>query len=321
MDLGLNNPNNPHTEDLKREIIAEVKKQYPDISDIEISFSQGITSHVERKKSNIMPQVKNTIAVASGKGGVGKSTVTVNLAISLMNAGARVGIIDADIYGPSIPLMMGIEARPAVQVINGKNKLIPVIQYGIKVMSIGFLMEKGQAIVWRGPMASSALKQFMSEVVWEELDFLLFDMPPGTGDIQLTLSQTLPLTGAVVVTTPQEISLADARKGYLMFEKVNVPTLGFIENMSYFLLKDGTKEYIFGEGGGKKLSDEFNTELFGEIPIVTDIRKCSDDGMPITLSKPDAEVAKIYSEISRKLINKVNLRNVESKSEELTIDI
>lgn len=321
LEIGLNNPDSPQIDNVRAQIIENIKNLSNNISDVEILFSQGITSHSERKKSVILPGVKNTIAVASGKGGVGKSTVTVNLAASLMEAGAKVGIIDADIYGPSIPLMFGIDTKPMMKEENGKNKLLPVAQYGIKIMSIGFLLEKGQAVVWRGPMASSALKQFMTDVIWGELDFLLFDMPPGTGDIQLTLSQTLPLTGAVIVTTPQEISLSDARKGHVMFEKVEVPTLGFVENMSYYLMNDGSKDYIFGTGGGKKISEEFNTELLGEIPIVTDIRESGDSGKPIVLSKPESDASKIYLDIARKLINKINQQNLQSSSEELTIDV
>jgi ATP-binding protein involved in chromosome partitioning len=269
-----------------------------------------------------MPGVKNTIAVASGKGGVGKSTVTVNLACALTSLGFKVGIIDADIYGPSIPLMMNLKGKPSVTKADGKNKLVPMEQYGVEVMSIGFLMEEGTAVVWRGPMASSALKQFMSEVVWGELDFILFDMPPGTGDIQLTLSQTLPLTGALIVTTPQEISLADARKGHIMFSKVNVPTLGIIENMSYYQKQDGEKDYIFGQGGGKKMSGEYNVSLLGEIPINTSIREYGDSGKPIVIAEPDSTEAESFKSIALKLVNEVNLKNnVSGKIPSLEIEI
>jgi ATP-binding protein involved in chromosome partitioning len=210
--------------------------------------------------------------------------------------------------------MFGVNERPKIVSSNGKNKMLPVTKYDIKLMSIGFLTEENTAVVWRGPMASSALKQFMTEVVWEQLDYLVFDMPPGTGDIQLTLSQTIPLTGAVIVTTPQEISLADAIKGYMMFDKVNVPTLGFIENMSYYVTPDSKKDFIFGQGGGKKLSDEFGTSLLGEIPIVTKIREAGDKGKPIVIDNPNLEVSKIYKSIAKNLILEINKKNIISAS-------
>src|SRR5690606_28863593 len=234
LTLGTSDTDNPGLSELKQDIADTLSAEFPAIDNVEIEFLTAITEHNNKKKSLLMPGVKNTIAVASGKGGVGKSTATVNLAAALTSLGMKVGIIDADIYGPSIPIMMNLKGKPSVTQQDGKNKLVPMENYGIEVMSIGFLMEEGTAEVWRGSMASSALKQFIGDVVWGKLDFLLFDMPPGTGDIQLTLSQTLPLTGAVIVTTPQEISLADARKGHIMFNKVNVPTLGIIENMSYY---------------------------------------------------------------------------------------
>ena len=205
--------------------------------------------------------------------------------------------------------MFGLKGKPGITKIGEKNKLLPMEKYGVKVMSIGFLMEENTAVVWRGPMASSALKQFMSDVIWGELDFLLFDMPPGTGDIQLTLSQTIPLTGAIIVTTPQEISLADARKGYIMFQKVNVPTIGIIENMSYYQNPDGSREYIFGKDGGKKMSEEFKVKLLGEIPINTKIRLGGDDGKPIVIGEPDSDAAKIFTEISKVIIKEMNLMN------------
>ena len=206
------------------------------------------------EQASVIPGVKYTIAIASGKGGVGKSTVAVNLAIALIKEGYKVGLIDADIYGPSIPIMLGVSEKPIVTQIKGKNKLLPIVKYGLKLMSIGFLVDANEAVVWRGPMAASALKQFITDVEWGDLDYLIYDMPPGTGDIQLTLTQTIPLTGAVIVTTPQDISITDARKGAKMFQKVNVKPLGIIENMSYYTNTDGSKEYIFGQGGGEKLS-------------------------------------------------------------------
>ena len=302
--------------DLKNLISGEIKEAIPEIKEVKIDFILGVVNHKNKQKELLLPGVKNTIAIASGKGGVGKSTVAVNLAAALINEGARVGLIDADIYGPSVPTMLGVKEKPGVVEVNGKHKMLPVKKFDIKLMSIGFLMEEDTAVVWRGPMASSALKQFMTEVVWEELDFLLFDMPPGTGDIQLTLSQTIPLTGALIVTTPQEISLTDARKGHLMFDKVNVPTLGFIENMSYYMKENGKKEYIFGEGGGKKLSDDYKIKLLGEIPINTEIRKSGDSGNPIVISNPESESSKIFKAIAKNLILEINKKNIMPASEQ-----
>ena len=309
LKLGITDPDYKEIAELKTGISNKLKEQIKEVSKVDIDFVLGVVNHHNKQKSTVLPDVKNTIAIASGKGGVGKSTVAANIAVSLANEGAKVGLIDADIYGPSIPIMLGVNKRPGIVNSNDKNKMLPVLQHGISLMSIGFLIEDDSAVVWRGPMASSALKQFMTEVEWGELDFLLFDMPPGTGDIQLTLSQTVPLTGSVVVTTPQEISLADARKGHLMFEKVNVPNLGFIENMSYYLKADGTKEHIFGEGGGQKLADEFNVELLGEIPIDTNIRIAGDSGKPISISNPDSPISKIFKTISKELIREINVRN------------
>lgn len=322
INLGISDPTSKNLEPVKAQIANAIKSAYPDVEDVKINFTLGILNHRNEKKSSVLPNIKNTIAIASGKGGVGKSTVAVNLAVALAQKGAKVGLIDADIYGPSIPLMFGTKDKPMLVKEGEKNKMLPVMAHGVKLMSIGFLMEEGTAVVWRGPMASSALRQFMTEVVWGDLDYLLFDMPPGTGDIQLTLSQTIPLTGAVMVTTPQDISLADARKGYVMFEKVNVPTLGIIENMSYFLHADGKKEFIFGQGGGKKMSDEFKVKLLGEIPISTPIREGGDEGKPIVLKNPISEAAMIYNDIASQLILEVNLFNAkESEMPELEINI
>ena len=298
---------------LKNRIAVKIIEEIPEIKKVDVDFMLGVVNHDNKQKTLVLPKVKNTIAIASGKGGVGKSTVAANLAVSLTLEGAKVGLIDADIYGPSIPIMLGADGRPCIVKVGDKNKMLPVEQFNIKLMSIGFLIEDNSAVVWRGPMASSALKQFMTEVEWEELDYLLFDMPPGTGDIQLTLSQTVPLTGSVVVTTPQEIALADARKGHLMFEKVNVPNLGFIENMSYYLKADGEKEYIFGQGGGKKIADEFGVKLLGEIPIDTNVRIAGDSGKPIVIADPECEVSKIFKDIAKKLILEINERNISTK--------
>jgi ATP-binding protein involved in chromosome partitioning len=253
-----------------------------------------------------LAKVRNTIAVAAGKGGVGKSTVAVNLAVALAQTGAKVGLIDADIYGPSIPLMFGLkDEKPEMM---GKS-LIPLEQYGVKLMSIGFLIEPEKAIVWRGPMISGALRQFMTDVQWGELDYLIFDMPPGTGDIQLTLVQVVPLTGAVMVTTPQDVALADVVKASAMFESVKVPILGVVENMSYYALPDGTKEYIFGQGGGPKLAEKLNTTFFGEVPISKDVRIGGDEGKPIVIGKPESEQAKVFKSAAEKLAQQIAIRN------------
>jgi len=252
--------------------------------------------------AKLLPGVKHTIAVSSGKGGVGKSTVAVNLAAALVKEGYKTGLIDADIYGPSIPMMLGVDEKPKITQMKGRNILLPVVKYGLKLMSIGFMVDANEAVVWRGPMAASALRQFMSDVVWDELDFMLYDMPPGTGDIQLTLTQSIPLTGAIIITTPQEISLIDARKGAKMFEKVNVPVLGIIENMSYYSLPTGEKEYIFGKGGGKRLAEELGINFLGEIPLNTSIRKSGDNGKPEVLENPDSEESKQFIDSARNLV-------------------
>jgi ATP-binding protein involved in chromosome partitioning len=261
----------------------------------------------------MMEGVKYTIAVASGKGGVGKSTVAVNIAAALVKEGYKTGLIDADIYGPSIPMMLGVSEKPKIVKVENKNRLLPVMKFNIKLMSIGFLVDSKEAAVWRGPMASAALRQFMTDVEWGKLDFLVFDMPPGTGDIQLTLTQAIPLTGAVIVTTPQDISLIDARKGARMFEKVNVPVLGIIENMSYFVNSDGSREYIFGQGGGEKLSKELGIDFLGGIPLNTNIRIAGDEGNPIVLRNPDSSEAKEFVKTSQNLADIV--KNLKGKSE------
>jgi ATP-binding protein involved in chromosome partitioning len=244
--------------------------------------------------------VKNTIAVASGKGGVGKSTVAVNLAVALAKDGARVGLIDCDVYGPSIPLMFNIHEKPKLH----NQKLQPLEKYGVKVMSIGFLVDPMQAVIWRGPMASGAVRQFMSDVAWGDLDYLIFDLPPGTGDIQLTLVQQIPLTGAVIVTTPQEISLADAHK-------VNVPILGIVENMSYFVCSHcGQRENIFDAGGGVKASKELNVPFLGEIPIDTNIRIGGDIGRPIVEADPKSPQSQIIFRIARNLAAQISIKNL-----------
>lgn len=287
--------------------------------DVNVTMTARVVGHNNAKKNAVMPGVKNTIAVASGKGGVGKSTVAVNLAVALAKAGSSVGLLDADIYGPSAPLMLGLEGRrpDMYETGSGDRKLVPLTAHGIKVMSIGFLMEANQAVIWRGPMAAGALRQFMTDVDWGNLDYLIFDMPPGTGDIQLTLSQTIPLTGAVVVTTPQEVALADARKGLHMFERVQVPLLGIIENMSYFVAPDtGTVYDIFSRGGGKKTAAELNVPFLGEIPLTIETRAGGDEGMPVVVRNPVSPQAEAFQEVARNVAAQVSIRNMTAVQEQ-----
>ncbi len=275
----------------------------------------------QQQQQALLPGVKNTIAVASGKGGVGKSTVAVNLAVALAKEGHSVGLIDADVYGPSAPLMLGINEKPVVD----KQKLLPLEAHGIKVMSIGFLVDEEQAMIWRGPMASGAVRQFMSDVEWGDLEYIIFDLPPGTGDIQLTLVQSIPLTGAVIVTTPQDIALADARKGLRMFERVNVPVFGIVENMSYFICTScGHREEIFSYGGGKRSAEKLGTEFLGEIPLYTKIREGGDTGKPIVVLEPDSEHAKQFIGIARNLheeVKKYNESRPEGSGGDIVIDV
>lgn len=304
--IELTTPACPVRDELKEASVKAIKDAISEVGTVSVSMTSHVTQHNNSQKAAVLPGVKNTIAVASGKGGVGKSTVAVNLAASLAQEGARVGLVDADIYGPSIPLMMGITGRPQVR----QQRLLPMENWGVKVMSIGFLVDPMQAVIWRGPMASGAIKQFMTDVEWGELDYLIFDLPPGTGDIQLTLVQTIPLTGAVIVTTPQDISLADARKGFKMFEKVNVPILGIIENMSYYTCGHcGHRENIFDNGGGRSAAEDLGVPFLGEIPIFTNIRVSGDRGKPIAIDENAPEQKKIIAAIARNLAAQVSIRN------------
>lgn len=304
--IELTTPACPVKDELKAAAEKALRDRIAGIGRVDISMTSRVTAQENRQKADVLPGVKNTIAVASGKGGVGKSTVAVNLAVALAMEGASVGLVDADIYGPSIPLMMGITGRPGVK----NQRLQPMERWGVKVMSIGFLVDPMQAVIWRGPMASGAVKQFMSDVDWGELDYLVFDMPPGTGDIQLTLVQTIPLTGAVIVTTPQDISLADARKGFAMFEKVHVPVLGIVENMSYFVCTHcGQREEIFDNGGGRRAAEELGTPFLGEIPIHTSIRQSGDLGKPIVADERYPAQAAAIAQIARNMAAQISIRN------------
>jgi ATP-binding protein involved in chromosome partitioning len=307
----LTTPACPLREMLKNQCLEVVGKLGVEGVEININMTSSVTT-TRMEDLPVLPNVKNLIAIASGKGGVGKSTVTTNLAVALAESGAKVGVIDADIFGPSIPTMFGCEKeQPSVKRVDDKNWIIPVEKYGVKLMSIGFLSPGDNAIVWRGPMASSALKQFISDTDWGELDYLLFDLPPGTSDIHLTLVQTIPVTGAVVVTTPQKVALADAVKGVSMFQQpqINVPILGIIENMAYFtpLELPDNKYYIFGKNGGKELAKERNVPFIGEIPLVQSIRESGDSGEPVALK--DEVSARAFMTLAQNLAQQVAIQN------------
>ena len=273
----------------------------------------------EQGDEEVLSGVKNIIAVASGKGGVGKSTVAVNLACGLARTGAKVGLLDTDIYGPSIPTMMDAHGRPNITT---KKKLIPKEKYGVRFLSMGMLVDPDQAMIWRGPMVTSAVKQFMNEVEWGELDYMVLDLPPGTGDIQLTLVQTVPLTGAVIVSTPQDVALDDARKGVAMFKKVNVPVLGMVENMAYFIPEDmpEKKYHIFGKHGVRNLAERMGTNFLGEIPLEQKVRESSDEGKPIVLGDMETKSAQKFVELSNNVIQQLAIRNQEQDPTE-KIDI
>ncbi len=287
-----------------------------------ITWNLTMTSEVTtvREATPILPQVKNIIAIASGKGGVGKSTTSANLAVALVQLGAKVGLIDADISGPSIPTMFNVEGeQPSVKKVGDRNIIIPIIQYGVKLMSIGFLTPAESAVVWRGPMASSALRQFISDVEWGELDYLLIDLPPGTSDIHLTMVQTVPVTGAVIVTTPQKIALADATKGLSMFKQpqINVPILGVIENMAYFTPEElpDNKYYLFGKEGGKKLAEKYQVPFLGEIPIIQSIRESGDTGYPAVLKNGLTKEA--YTKLAETIARQIAIRNASQDKTEV----
>jgi ATP-binding protein involved in chromosome partitioning len=266
-------------------------------TDAEVTVSWKITAHAVQNNLQTLPQIRNIIAVASGKGGVGKSTVAVNLALALHAEGARVGILDADIYGPSQPRMLGTSERPSSP--DGK-RMNPIIAHGLQAMSIGFLVDDDQPMIWRGPMVTQALAQLLGETAWDDLDYLIVDLPPGTGDIQLSLSQRIPVSGAVIVTTPQDVALLDARKGLQMFRKVEVPVLGVVENMAWHTCSNcGHHEAIFGEGGGARLAAQYGTELLGQLPLELRIREQADSGRPTVIAEPESETAQRYRSIAR----------------------
>ncbi len=283
--------------------VTAALQQVVGVAQVDCEVQTQVVSHAVQRGVNLLSEVKNIIAVASGKGGVGKSTTAVNLALALAAEGARVGLLDADIYGPSQPMMMGIAGKP--ESLDGKT-MEPMRNHGLQVMSIGFMIEPDNPMVWRGPMATQALEQLLKQTHWQGLDYLIVDMPPGTGDIQLTLSQRVPLTGAVIVTTPQDIALLDARKGLKMFEKVGVPILGLVENMAVHVCSQcGHHEHIFGKDGGLRMAADFGVEVLGSLPLSMKIREQVDGGQPTLVSEPDGEIALIYKEMARKVAAKV----------------
>ena len=306
----LTTPACPLKELIKSECSNAIQKHIGTDVEIDINLTAEVTSNLNNSPS--LPNVKNIIAVASGKGGVGKSTVASNLAIALAKKGAKVGLIDADIYGPSMPVMFGLEGdKPGIVEEEGKNKIIPIKKFGVDLISIGFLTPTDEAIVWRGPMASSALRQFFSDVKWNDLDYLLIDLPPGTSDIHLTMVQSVPVTGAVVVTTPQKVALADAQKGLSMFKQkqINVPVLGVIENMAFFTPPElpNNQYFIFGKNGGKNLADKNGVPFLGQVPIVEQIREGGDNGKPVILEEGIS--ANAFSAIAEKVAQQVAIRN------------
>jgi ATP-binding protein involved in chromosome partitioning len=284
---------------LVREALTAAAKSVAGVAAVDVGVSSKVVAHQVQRGVALLPGVANVIAVSSGKGGVGKSTTAVNLALALVAEGARVGLLDADIYGPSLPLMMGLEGRP--ESADGKT-MQPLSNHGVQVMSIGFLVEPEQAVVWRGPMATQALDQLLRQTAWGELDYLVIDMPPGTGDIQLTLSQRVPLTGAVIVTTPQDIALLDAKKGLNMFEKVGVPILGIVENMAVHVCTNcGHVEHIFGADGGKRMAAQYGVPYLGALPLTMGIRQQTDSGTPTVVAEPDGEIAALYKAVARQV--------------------
>jgi len=286
---------------------------------VEIQPRLNVTAHAVQRGVQLLPGVKNIVAVASGKGGVGKSTTAVNLALALAAEGARVGLLDADIYGPSLPMMMGITGKPASE--DGKT-MEPLVNYGVQVMSIGFLVAQDEAMIWRGPMATQALEQLLRQTHWQELDYLIVDMPPGTGDIQLTLSQRVPMTGAVIVTTPQDIALLDAKKGIKMFEKVGVPILGIVENMAVHICSNcGHVEHIFGVDGGKKMASEYAMDYLGALPLAMAIREQADSGRPTVVADPEGDVAALYKAVARKVAVAIAAKNKDFSSKFPSITI
>jgi len=303
VELGF--PNAGYRSQLAADVEAQIKG-IDGVAAVAVEVNTKVTSHAVQKGLKPIKGIKNIIAVASGKGGVGKSTTAVNLALALTAEGAKVGILDADIYGPSQPRMLGVHAKPESP--DGQS-LNPIVSHGLEAMSIGFLIDEETPMIWRGPMVTQALEQLLNDTNWSDLDYLVVDLPPGTGDTQLTLAQKVPVSGAVIVTTPQDIALLDARKGLKMFQKVEVPVLGVIENMSIHICSNcGHEEHIFGEGGGKRMAEQYGVTLLGELPLDIRIREEADSGKPTVVVEPDSRISEIYREIARRVAAKLSIQ-------------
>lgn len=303
LDIVLGYPAKSVIPSIHKQVVDKLKS-IPGIGDVQVHITSKIAPHSVQRGVKLIPEVKNIIAVASGKGGVGKSATAVNLALALTAEGARVGVLDADIYGPSQPQMLGIEGRPESP--DGKS-MEPMKAHGVQAMSIGFLIDVETPMVWRGPMVTQALQQLLNDTRWDDVDYLIVDMPPGTGDIQLTLAQKVPVTGAVIVTTPQDIALLDARKGLKMFEKVGIPILGIVENMStHVCSRCGHEEHVFGTGGGEKMCKDYGVEFLGGLPLDIKIREHTDSGTPTVIAEPEGRIAEIYRGIARRLAVKID---------------
>ena len=317
-DIELGYPAKSQLPALRKALVAAAKG-VPGVGNVSVNIATKVSAHAVQRGVQLMPNVKNIVAVASGKGGVGKSTTAVNLALALAAEGAKVGLLDADIYGPSQPMMMGIDRRPESD--DGQT-MEPLENYGIQVMSIGFLINQDEAMIWRGPMATQALEQLLRQTNWSDLDYLIVDLPPGTGDIQLTLSQRVPMTGAVIVTTPQDIALIDAKKAVTMFEKVGVPILGIVENMAVHVCSQcGHAEHIFGEGGGKRYAAERGIDYLGALPLDMQIRLNADSGKPTVVADPDGKVAGIYQAVARQVAVKIATKAKDFSSKFPTISV
>ena len=318
LDVELGYPAKSQFELIRAAVVVAIAA-LPDVGKVTVNVTSKIVAHSVQRGIKLMPNVKNIIAVASGKGGVGKSTTAANLALALAAEGAAVGILDADIYGPSQPMIMGISGRP--ETVDGKT-MEPLENHGLQVSSIGFMIDPDEPMVWRGPLVTQALQQLLGQTNWRDLDYLIVDMPPGTGDVQLTLSQKVPVTGAVIVTTPQDIALLDARKGLKMFEKVGIPILGIVENMSIHICSNcGHAEHIFGEGGGQKMCADFGVDFLGGLPLTMTIRQQADSGTPTVVAEPDGQIAGLYKDIARKVAIKVaeKAKDMTSKFPTITI--